>query len=386
MSKRLRRGVTRGWLPAAAALLLALAVLSLPLRPRAPSRSARLRPLPTPQPRTLPRAPSWRLAFVRGDDIWTANPDGSDPRRVIRGGHAPCWAPDKHRIAFERAGNVWVANADGTAERQVTDLAYDGNRAGEIQIAWDPVDDVLTFSCPVQYRLATLFGRHPVPSDDDAFTGTAIFDVPATAARVRYPEVRFDIYESGTGFLFSDHIAPAWSRPGRVLAFVRNGDIWVAIRRGGRWSEDLSFSQPPDRPAGRRTPGDWAWDVTRLAAPATFDAPSYRASRENHSVTRLSWSSDERSLVYGIRRVGGSGFEEARLLRVNWTEDGAPWAEIREDRDLDDCAMDPCFAPDGSKVACWTYATTDHEDGIRFLSIDRTPLQGFIEHAEQPAW
>jgi Tol biopolymer transport system component len=51
--------------------------------------------------------PSWspdskRLAFTRGEDVWTMGSDGSDPRLLVRNGHTPVWSRDGELIAFAR--------------------------------------------------------------------------------------------------------------------------------------------------------------------------------------------------------------------------------------------------------------------------------------------
>lgn len=67
-----------------------------------------------------------KIAFVRGSDIYTMNPDGTavtplttDPRQD----GDPAWSPDGRRIAFTRAENfgfeLWMMNADGSGQHQI---------------------------------------------------------------------------------------------------------------------------------------------------------------------------------------------------------------------------------------------------------------------------
>src|SRR5262249_4822237 len=78
---------------------------------------------------------SWRSG--EAEEIWTADPDGSDPFQVTRGpvdwqgqprGRGnPTWAPDG-RIAYGARGDVgnpdvWIVNADGSSPRRLTDDA-----------------------------------------------------------------------------------------------------------------------------------------------------------------------------------------------------------------------------------------------------------------------
>jgi hypothetical protein len=68
-----------------------------------------------------------KLAFVQALDIWTANPDGSNPVRLTASpglDRSPRWSPDGTRIAFasSRSGGskMFVMNADGSDQRQLT--------------------------------------------------------------------------------------------------------------------------------------------------------------------------------------------------------------------------------------------------------------------------
>jgi hypothetical protein len=50
-----------------------------------------------------------KLAFVRDNNIWVSNGDGTDQKLIIENGNAPSWSPDKSQIAFVRDNNIWVA-------------------------------------------------------------------------------------------------------------------------------------------------------------------------------------------------------------------------------------------------------------------------------------
>lgn len=68
--------------------------------------------------------PDWsssgRIAFEQAGNIWTVNPDGSDPRRIThRGGRSPSWSPHGSRIAFARRGSIYAIHADGTHRRLI---------------------------------------------------------------------------------------------------------------------------------------------------------------------------------------------------------------------------------------------------------------------------
>ncbi len=90
--------------------------------------------------------------------------------------------------------------------------------------------------------------------------------------------------------------------------------------------------------------------------------------------SHLSWSPDEKFLAYGIRRLGGSGFEEVHLLKLN-SEDDKP-----EDYLLIENGEDPRFSPDGNFVAY------HHAGNIFIAFIDGKFKAQLIKNAEQPAW
>ena len=96
---------------------------------------------------------SWRdrIAFQRGDDLYSVRPDGTRLRRLTRvreqfGAASANWAPGGRRLAFvrfepplwERPPSVWVMRADGGAKRQVVRDA--------LSPAWSPDGKWIAFS------------------------------------------------------------------------------------------------------------------------------------------------------------------------------------------------------------------------------------------------
>jgi len=70
--------------------------------------------------------PDWspdgsRIAFSRGDQIFTARTDGSGLRRLTSRGSDPAWSPDGKRIAFIRDGDLYLMSANGGALKRVID-------------------------------------------------------------------------------------------------------------------------------------------------------------------------------------------------------------------------------------------------------------------------
>jgi TolB protein len=68
-----------------------------------------------------------RIAFVRGNNVWTMKADGSSQRQLLaRRSVVPAWSPHGTRIAFDdhgffgEGGTIMVANADGSNVRELT--------------------------------------------------------------------------------------------------------------------------------------------------------------------------------------------------------------------------------------------------------------------------
>jgi hypothetical protein len=85
-----------------------------------------------------------RIAFVRGGDIFSVEPDGTGLRQLTRSGQAsgPVWSPDGKRIAYLYRGNLWIMNAGGRDKTRITSSApaYADGRA-----AWSPNGRYLAF-------------------------------------------------------------------------------------------------------------------------------------------------------------------------------------------------------------------------------------------------
>ncbi|HZT42238.1 MAG TPA: DPP IV N-terminal domain-containing protein [Chthonomonadaceae bacterium] len=327
---------------------------------------------------TRPEAPeplrAWKLAFVRGGNIWVANGDGTGQRLLLRNASAPCWSPDKKRIAFVRAGNIWVANADGSHPRRLTrhwkprsGIDQSSPDDDDINLAWNPTDNLITYSHWEKFPV-----RRAGDKESDLLLCSSLFEVSPSSPLTGTGTLLFDLLEQGAYYSFGDNDAPAFSRSGKQMAFTRNGDIWVA-ERGQRKGRDQE-----------RAWDAWEWDVTRIAAPAQFDDPNFRGSRENYGVTHLSWSPDGRFLAYGIRRLGGSGFWEIHVLSVGKDRYGRPI--VLQNRLLANDGVDPCFSPDGRFIAYLGQSYGDGLGDIKVLSLDGRLNRRLIKDAEQPAW
>lgn len=63
------------------------------------------------------------IAYVRRQEgqsgIWLVSAEGGEPRKIIEGGRNPNWSWDGKRLVFEREYDVWTANVDGSDQRRV---------------------------------------------------------------------------------------------------------------------------------------------------------------------------------------------------------------------------------------------------------------------------
>src|SRR5215213_415150 len=72
---------------------------------------------------TFPGA-NGKLAFVRDNDIWTMNPDGSNQVNITNtplpaSEASPSWSADGKQITYSRERAIWKMNGDGTLQTQV---------------------------------------------------------------------------------------------------------------------------------------------------------------------------------------------------------------------------------------------------------------------------
>lgn len=51
--------------------------------------------------------------------IWRIILDGGEPQKIIEGGRNPNWSSDGRRLLFERGYDIWTANKDGSEQRRV---------------------------------------------------------------------------------------------------------------------------------------------------------------------------------------------------------------------------------------------------------------------------
>jgi hypothetical protein len=142
-----------------------------------------------------------RIAFEHAGHVWTMAPDGSDRRRLVRGG-APAYSPDGTSLAFLRASDeatsVWVAAADGTGARRLVD--------GGSAPAWSPDGGQIAYQ---GFELA-----------EEAVVTRIEVIRPDGAGRRTVVEVRSRRFEGA--------FSPEWMPGGERIAYTR-----TRVGRGG---------------------------------------------------------------------------------------------------------------------------------------------------------
>jgi WD40 repeat protein len=114
--------------------------------------------LAAPADATFPGA-NGKIAFERGADIWTMNPDGTDQVNLTNTSateHDPNWSPDGSKIVFkDGTRGFFVMNADGSG---VTDLG--SGPTPDFYPAWSPDGTKIAFSAQT-VRIVAMMADNP---------------------------------------------------------------------------------------------------------------------------------------------------------------------------------------------------------------------------------
>lgn len=191
------------------------------------------------------RNPSWsvtgKIAYERGGQIWTMNPDGSNqavfsaitqPTPIT-----PAWSPDGSKLAFASGGNIWLINADGTNERALTVTMPPPNNGAANSPTWSPDGLKIAFA-----------------KGQGGDAGIKVINADGTN------EMRLTI--SGQDY------SPAWSGDNTKIAFIRvtlpgSGGVYVMNTDG---SNLIIVGGNPNGPLH-----DVAWQPVRAVSRPRFD-------------------------------------------------------------------------------------------------------------------
>ena len=94
-------------------------------------------------------APSGRILFVRGGDLFVTSADGRDVRRLVRNAEQPAVTADGRRIAFVRDESIWVMGRDGSGQKRITSGTRDWTPA------WSPDGRTIYFGREIEGKSAS---------------------------------------------------------------------------------------------------------------------------------------------------------------------------------------------------------------------------------------
>lgn len=316
-----------------------------------------LQPLPAGSPRRLEITghdatwmPDGGLLFARGNDIFRADRNGSNPRRLLTAPGSVSWirlSPDGSRLRYTVSqiamglSSLWEARADGANSHSLLPSDWN-NPAQECCGNWTPDGKNFLFQStreglsslwvlpetnslwrktppsPVLLTTGPLNFGYPLPSRD----GTKLF---AQAWQPRSEMIRYDV-ASGSFVPFLPETSAAqvdFSRDGKLAVYVRSTDstLWRSNVDG---SDRLQLTYPPLVV----TVPHWSPDAKEIAFSAAQPGEPFRIyliSAEGGTPQQLSsgtsdfdpsWSKDGSTLIYGVLPLVGES-QPSKILMID---------------------------------------------------------------------
>lgn len=265
-------------------------------------------------------APAWspdcrHITYREQAALWTARPDGSSKRRVLRppsGGatvDTPVWSPDGTKIAYSlpdysmRPGisHIFVVNADGTGNTRLT--------SGDVfdeSPSWSPDGSRIVFSRET--------GREVLESGGILGGVRSLMTMDADDGRNR------------TTVAEGRYYSPRWSPDGTRIAYVKSDQLGVInvdgtnprIFTGGAHVEGLAWS--PDGSRIAYVSGDWRESDIRIVEVDGFR--SFRLTDEPGPEIEPAWSPDGERIAYVTYKVDGNRLIDMQI-RVRGSEGAA---------------------------------------------------------------
>ena len=248
-----------------------------------------------------------------GDGLYLVRPDGSDGHRILVGlppqAYHPEWSPDGKAIAFalgQDSGEIWTANADGTDAKKLA-----GCDKAPCQwvdsVAWSPDGTKLAY----------------VRFDDPAVSGKVgsrasieVFDI-ATGKR------RIVARPPADGTEHNEYILPRWAPDGRQIVFAMThepvpatgpllGSSIAVAKADGSEADSVRNLTDPALFGGYP---DWSPDGKRIVF-NTYDQGYFEQGTQPANLYTV------RPDGTGLTQITHFGENDSRATQPTWTPDG----------------------------------------------------------------